>query len=140
MFFLLCVVFGALMKEIGANLAKMHDADIIHGDLTTSNIMLKPHLGFEDSDANLRHIERFKSSIGTLFIIDFGLSFMSANPEDKAVDLYVLERAFLSTHPTLEDELKQIFESYKTHSTKSVAVLKRLEDVRRRGRKRLAFG
>jgi len=32
-------------------------------------------------------------------MIDFGLSYSSTLPEDMAVDLYVLERAFLSTHP-----------------------------------------
>ena len=31
--------------------------------------------------------------------IDFGLGFLQPLAEDKAVDLYVLERAFLSTHP-----------------------------------------
>ena len=32
-------------------------------------------------------------------MIDFGLSYTSTLPEDMAVDLYVLERALLSTHP-----------------------------------------
>lgn len=32
-------------------------------------------------------------------MIDFGLSFNSDLVEDRAVDLYVLERAFLSSHP-----------------------------------------
>jgi TP53 regulating kinase-like protein len=36
-------------------------------------------------------------------MIDFGLSYTSTLPEDKGVDLYVLERAFLSTHPNSED-------------------------------------
>lgn len=35
-------------------------------------------------------------------LIDFGLSYVSVMPEDKAVDLYVLERAFSSTHPNTE--------------------------------------
>ena len=35
-------------------------------------------------------------------LIDFGLSYVSALVEDKAVDLYVLERAFASTHPNSE--------------------------------------
>jgi tRNA A-37 threonylcarbamoyl transferase component Bud32 len=35
-------------------------------------------------------------------IIDFGLSSISTLIEDKAVDLYVLERAFSSTHPKTE--------------------------------------
>lgn len=36
-----------------------------------------------------------------LYLIDFGLAYTKPNPEDKAVDLYVLERAFVSTHPEL---------------------------------------
>lgn len=35
-------------------------------------------------------------------MIDFGLSFVSQTMEDKGVDIYVLERAFLSTHPNSE--------------------------------------
>jgi tRNA A-37 threonylcarbamoyl transferase component Bud32 len=38
----------------------------------------------------------------TQVLIDFGLSFVSNLVEDKAVDLYVLERAFASTHPDSE--------------------------------------
>jgi hypothetical protein len=39
-----------------------------------------------------------------VIMIDFGLSYVcvSKQSEDKAVDLYVLERAFLSTHPSSE--------------------------------------
>jgi tRNA A-37 threonylcarbamoyl transferase component Bud32 len=38
----------------------------------------------------------------TQVLIDFGLSYVSSLVEDKAVDLYVLERAFASTHPDSE--------------------------------------
>lgn len=38
-------------------------------------------------------------------LIDFGLSYVSGLVEDKAVDLYVLERAFASTHPEPENEI-----------------------------------
>lgn len=34
----------------------------------------------------------------TQVLIDFGLSYNSVIPEDKGVDLYVLERAFASAH------------------------------------------
>ena len=71
-------------KEIGIVIGKMHDADIVHGDLTTSNIMI-------------REID------GKAVLIDFGLSTVSTVLEDKAVDLYVLERAFISTHPGSEE-------------------------------------
>lgn len=45
-------------------------------------------------------------------LIDFGLSYNSALAEDKAVDLYVLERAFASTHPNSEP----LFASVRTSS------------------------
>ena len=35
-------------------------------------------------------------------VIDFGLGYVQALPEDKAVDLYVLERAMHSTHPNAQ--------------------------------------
>ena len=41
-------------------------------------------------------------------MIDFGLSFNSASVEDKAVDLYVLERAFSSTHPDSESLFEMV--------------------------------
>jgi Kae1-associated kinase Bud32 len=72
-----------LADSIGVTLAKMHDVDVVHGDLTTSNLMLR-----EDNIS--------------LVVIDFGLSYVSKLSEDKAVDLYVLERAFSSTHPKTE--------------------------------------
>lgn len=43
--------------EIGKELAKMHDADIIHGDLTSSNILLK------DAKYNLKEGEKTYSAI-----------------------------------------------------------------------------
>jgi TP53 regulating kinase-like protein len=38
-------------------------------------------------------------------MIDFGLSSNSQMVEDRAVDLYVLERAFISTHPNSQDKV-----------------------------------
>ncbi|KAI9913971.1 hypothetical protein PsorP6_005537 [Peronosclerospora sorghi] len=72
----------ALQKAylVGEAIAKMHDADVVHGDLTTSNILLS------SDDAT------------DVTMIDFGLASSQPLPEDKAVDLYVMERAFASTH------------------------------------------
>lgn len=82
------------MENIGKILAKLHDINIIHGDLTTSNILIS---NYSDENAYV------------LYLIDFGLSFQRDNVEDKAVDLYVLERAFLSSHPNMEKEVLFIF-------------------------------
>ncbi|XP_061687947.1 EKC/KEOPS complex subunit TP53RK [Syngnathoides biaculeatus] len=114
-----------LAVKIGNILAKMHDEDIVHGDLTTSNMLLRcpPEDGKSD-----------------LVLIDFGLSYISALPEDKGVDLYVLEKAFLSSHPHTEALFKKLLESYITSSKKSAVVIKKLDEIRLRGRKRSMVG
>jgi TP53 regulating kinase-like protein len=72
---------------------------------------------------------------GQIYLIDFGLSYIKTSIEDRAVDLHVLERAFISTHPQLETEFGKVLIAYNDE-----AVLKRLEVVRQRGRKKVAFG
>ena len=42
-------------------------------------------------------------------LLDFGLSTSSSLPEDKGVDLYVLERAFKSAHSADGDDLVRVF-------------------------------
>ncbi|XP_056404228.1 EKC/KEOPS complex subunit TP53RK [Hyla sarda] len=116
-------ILCSLAERIGQVLARMHDEDVVHGDLTTSNILLRP----PHSDLNL-------------VLIDFGLSFTSALPEDKGVDLYVLEKAFLSTHPKTEDVFGILLKSYTATSKKSGPVIKKLDEVRLRGRKRSMVG
>ena len=62
-------------------------------------------------------------------MIDFGLAYVSSLVEDKAVDLYVLERAFVSTHPDSEPMFFAVLEAYKRGMGKDwTAVERRLED------------
>ncbi|CAE6496425.1 unnamed protein product [Rhizoctonia solani] len=115
-----------MMTLIGEEIAKMHKSDIIHGDLTTSNMMLR------------RRVEGQETQ---LVLIDFGLSYNSALVEDKAVDLYVLERAFASTHPQSEGMFNQVLQAYERVSGSAWKNIKRrLDDVRLRGRKRSMVG
>ncbi|KAG9016763.1 serine/threonine-protein kinase bud32 [Tulasnella sp. 427] len=123
---LLALFPEAIMKFIGRELAKMHAVDIIHGDLTTSNMMLRRSPSTDEIE---------------VVLIDFGLSYQSALVEDKAVDLYVLERAFASTHPESEPLFATILDTYAGESGKAwAAVKRRLDDVRLRGRKRSMVG
>ncbi|KAI0367891.1 hypothetical protein BV20DRAFT_949352 [Pilatotrama ljubarskyi] len=116
----------ALMEMIGTEIAKMHQADIIHGDLTTSNMMLR----HPSSPKGLQ-----------LVLIDFGLAYTSTLVEDKAVDLYVLERAFASTHPQSEPLFAGVLKAYEKKMGKDwSAISRRLDDVRLRGRKRSMVG
>ena len=62
-------------------------------------------------------------------LIDFGLSYNSGLAEDKAVDLYVLERAFASTHPDSQSLFSIILQNYAQCSGKAAGtVLKRLDE------------
>lgn len=135
-----CILIGT---KIGIALAYMHDIDITHGDLTTSNIMVKD----DNSSSNCSSpssssspASSSSSSSKDVVLIDFGLSSMTAGVEDKAVDLYVLERAFISTHPGSDAIVQAILQAYINHSKKSSSVIPRLKQVRSRGRKREMFG
>lgn len=114
-----------LSKQIGTVLANLHANNVIHGDLTTSNILV------EDED-NVK-----------LCLIDFGLGYAEGSPEDKGVDLYVLERALLSAHPNTEFMFDAIFEAYRQEMKNEKMrdeVLRKFEEIRMRGRKRTMVG
>jgi TP53 regulating kinase-like protein len=81
-----------------------------------------------------------KPAIDSMYLIDFGLSYKSDMAEDRAVDLYVLERAVTSTHPSYDTMFVTILEGYKRASKRGDSTTKKLSQVRARGRKRLAFG
>jgi Kae1-associated kinase Bud32 len=102
-----------LSKEIGEKVAKIHNLHIIHGDLTTSNMIASTEVYF----------------------IDFGLSFFSHKIEDKAVDLHLLKQALESKHYTIWEEcFNAVLESYKSTADEGDFILKRLEEVEKRGR------
>jgi TP53 regulating kinase-like protein len=77
---------------------------------------------------------------GTIYLIDFGLTTASIQDEDKAVDLYVLERAFAATHPAAEPLFQEVLRAYGESYKGAKGVLRRLEGVRLRGRKRSMLG
>lgn len=116
-----------LMRRIGAAVGRMHATGIVHGDLTTSNLML-------------RDCEKEGLLEGEIVLIDFGLASQSVQDEDRAVDLYVLERAFGSTHPRAESLFPELLHAYGTSFRGAGVVLRRLEEVRMRGRKRSMLG
>ncbi|MPC08647.1 TP53-regulating kinase [Portunus trituberculatus] len=73
-----------------------------------------------------------------VILIDFGLSSVEERAEDKAVDLYVLERAVLSTHPNTEAFVSCCISAYKKAGSNAAEdVVKRLDEVRTRGRKKI---
>lgn len=127
---------GSFMGKIGKAIGRMHEVGVVHGDLTTSNIMVRECVK-EDSAEERRNAKQDQEEI---VLIDFGLAGQSSQEEDKAVDLYVLERAFGSTHPEAEDDFKEVLRVYGESYKGAMVVLKRLEEVRMRGRKRNMVG
>uniref|UniRef100_A0A224Z4B9 non-specific serine/threonine protein kinase n=1 Tax=Rhipicephalus zambeziensis TaxID=60191 RepID=A0A224Z4B9_9ACAR len=114
-----------LMEKIGEVVALMHKNHIVHGDLTTSNLM----------------VQRRDEASPLIYVIDFGLSFTSETVEDKGVDLYVLERAFLSAHPGIEVFFPRLLDSYsRNYPQKAANIRKKFEEVKQRGRKRTMVG
>ena len=108
-----------LCSEIGEKIAILHNNLIIHGDLTTSNMILNKEIYF----------------------IDFGLSFFSEKSEDKAVDLHLLKEGLESKHYRIWEEcFKCALNAYKKEAKKADETLKRLEAVEKRGRYRAKQG
>ena len=160
-----------LMRRVGKAVGKLHDIGVCHGDLTTSNLMLKtPQRKQDDAPRSRGRLTTSEMRMmaedgvfpefpsvsrdgvqggdgdsleGEITLIDFGLashSTQNLQDEDRAVDLYVLERAFAATHPAAEPLFKEVLNAYGESFKGAKAVLKRLEDVRLRGRKRSMLG
>lgn len=106
---------SAIMKQVGSSLAKIHDSGIIHGDLTTSNMIYNP--------------QKKKTHI-----IDFGLGYSSHRIEDKAVDIHVFKEALEAKHPENHEALYKAFLTGYKSSKNASLVLKQLEKVEQRGR------
>ncbi len=105
--------YEKLSEEIGKKIAIIHNNGIIHGDLTTSNMILKDEIYF----------------------IDFGLSFFSNKIEDKAVDLHLLKQALESKHYKIWKKCFDIaINAYKKTGNDALLVIKRLTKVESRGR------
>jgi TP53 regulating kinase-like protein len=97
--------------EIGRNIGKLHKNGIIHGDLTTSNMIVKND---------------------KLYFFDFGLGEKSSEIEKKGVDLHVLLEALTSTG--FEDLFKQIMEGYEETYANAKLVEERIHEITKRGR------
>jgi len=104
--------YKKICKMITENISKMHDLDIIHGDLTTSNMIYKNN---------------------KVYLIDFGLSFHSKKIEDKAVDLHLLKQALESKHYIIAEEcFNIIIKNYKAKDHEKI--IEQLKKVESRGR------
>lgn len=105
--------YKKICKQIGEKIATLHDNHIIHGDLTTSNMIL-------DKENQVK-------------FIDFGLGFISQRNEDKAVDLHLIKQALEAKHFSIHKECEKIIlENY--NSKDRIKILEQLKKVELRGR------
>jgi TP53 regulating kinase-like protein len=106
-----------IMLAIGKTIGKLHKANIIHGDLTTSNIILKGN---------------------KIFLIDFGLGFQNGKYEDKGVDIHLLKQALEAKHfKHWESLFKQFEMGYRIiQPEEAEKVFERMKSIEKRGRYR----
>jgi len=102
-----------ISRMIGYHIAKLHNCGIIHGDLTTSNLILKDN--------------------GIVFI-DFGLGKNSDLVEDKGVDLLVFKKAISGIHYKIADiSFREILKGYAIADDYK-EVVEKIDEIEGRGR------
>ena len=101
--------------QLGKMIAKLHQEGIVHGDLTTSNVMVHEK---------------------ELVLLDFGLSFNSSRMEDFGVDLLNLKKTLLASHPEKKKDWAKLIWAYAKAFAKGEHVLRQLEKVEGRARYR----
>ncbi len=106
-----------LCVKMGESIAQLHSHGLIHGDLTTSNMILNPE--------------------GKIFFVDFGLGEKNIELEAKGVDLHLLKRALQSTHYLFWEEcLKNVMSGYTNVIGVEAAekVYEKIREIEKRGR------
>lgn len=101
-----------ICREIGKSIAKLHKKGIIHGDITTSNMIWMKN---------------------KLYFIDFGLGMKSREIEDRGVDLHLLMEAFKAAHKNTK-LFDWVAETYKKNFEEGEEVIKKVHEIARRGR------
>ena len=102
-----------ISEKVGELIGKLHSSGIIHGDLTTSNLLL----------AGKR-----------LYLLDFGLAYFDKGVEARGVDVHVLFQTFESTHRAHEALIEAFKKGYQSTFIDSEDVLKRVEEIKKRAR------
>ena len=106
-----------LLRSIGEQIGLLHTAGIVHGDLTTSNVIVSPS--------------------GEPFIVDFGMSRRSTEPEDRGVDLHLLQRSIVASHnKDSSSMMNSMIRGYEQTAGKKAAgsTRRKAREIARRGR------
>ena len=107
------VISPELSRKVGEMVGKLHKGGIIHGDLTTSNMILVD---------------------GEICLIDFGLSFYERSVEAQGVDVHVYFQTLESTHDRPEELIEAFRAGYIQAYPGGESVLERVKEIKARGR------
>jgi TP53 regulating kinase-like protein len=102
-----------MSKKVGLLVGRLHSNGIIHGDLTTSNMIF---------------------SNDRIYLIDFGLAYTDSSLEAQGVDVHVLFQTFESTHSDHEKLIASFCQGYRESFTLADAVIERVKEIEKRGR------
>lgn len=105
-----------LFRLLGGDVARLHSAGLMHGDLTTANVIIREE---------------------ELVFIDFGLSVHSRRLEDQAVDLRLIKETITGAHSSVAGTATDaLFQGYGEVVGARVlkAALRQLREIERRGR------
>lgn len=105
--------YDSILYKVGEQIGIIHKNKIVHGDLTTSNILIRNN---------------------SLYFIDFGLSYFSSRIEDFAVDLHLFKESFESRHWRIFKSFENFLKGYKNSNPDSEKVIRRLNEIEKRGR------
>lgn len=100
-----------ISREIGRLVAKMHNANIVHGDITPMNMIF---------------------SNGKIYFVDFGLAFIDSRVEAKGVDVHVYFESLKAGFEDWERLKKAFIEGYLEFGREEV--IRRAEEIEERGR------
>ena len=139
------LLINKISNDLGDIISKLHSGDLIHGDLTPSNIILTTK---DDTSSDLLNNAENKiienKNYDDMYLIDFGLSSVTlsttSSMEDKAVDLYVLKRAIISSNPKSEELFEKAMNVYQDKCKNGKDIINKYKKVEMRGRKKLCFG
>ena len=135
-----------ILKQIGKDIAKLHNKNIIHGDLTTSNMIYVPdkktsNLFINNKTQGVVQLTTRGDGWGlggknnpVIFFIDFGLGYFNGKYEDKAVDIHLLKQALEAKHFKHWEKLYKEFEKGYKDYKEAKKVFQRLKTVEKRGR------
>jgi Kae1-associated kinase Bud32 len=107
------VIDSDLSERVGELVGKLHSCGIIHGDLTTSNLILGEN---------------------KIYMIDFGLAFYEGSVEAQGVDVHVYFQTLQSTHDRSEELIEAFKRGYIRTYPGAKAALQRVDEIKARGR------